>query len=130
MIMTLMRVQQASNQPPVDNLTTLDGTDKYLTPPVLWPAGARLKKGFTRAAILSPTSAGLSTSECSSDENTTTNFIFEVILDRGEAYLVAKEILFSADDLGIPETRTIVDYSSGWTHNILLLDEEDQDPSR
>ena len=126
--MTLMRVQQASDQPPVDNLTTLDGSDKYLTPPVLWPTNARLKKGFTRAAILSPTSAGLSTSEGSRDDNTTTNFIFEVILDRGEAYLVAKEILFSAVEGETLESRTIIDYSSGWTHNILLLD-GGRDPS-
>lgn len=122
--MTLMRVQQASDQPLIDDLTSLSGTDKYLTPPVLWPAHAQLKKGFTRAAILSPTSVGLSNSEGRSDELTTASYVFEVILDRGEAYLAEKKIIFEADDRVASKPRSIKDYQSGWTHNILELDQE------
>lgn len=128
MIMIPVRVQQATEEPPVDNLTTLDGTDKYLTPPVKWPANARLKKGFTRVSIVSPTSAGLTNSQGNEDGNVTNSFIFEVILDHGEAYLVSKKIAISSAEGVAPVRRTILDYSSGWTHNILLLD-EGQEPS-
>lgn len=85
------------------------------------PSGSVLKKGFTRVAIIAPHMQGLSTHAGSSDDSGSQ--LFEIIINNSEAYIVDKQITIGANG-GDIKGRTILDYCSGWTHNILMLDEK------
>lgn len=103
------------------------------------PVGAVLKKGFQRVSILSVTSEGLMTSSSgdrgSGSSNHSTMYpgsattsvstsapcitVYEVVIHGGEAFIKAKHIQVDTND---PQaTSTVLDYSTGWQHSLLLL---------
>ena len=130
---TLLRVQQSRNAVELHSDGTEIESDKngnpFTTDPwVIWPSSAVFKKGFTRVAILSPTSEGLSIQSPKgdvakkADENFSPTYVFEVVINAGEAYLKEKTIIFEEDERSFARGRKIIDFSSGWQHSIVLLE--------
>ena len=136
---TLMRIQQARRTD--TDYYYNDGSEVEsnkignpldLDPPAIWPADGLLKKGFTRVAILTNQSAGLLMTPgdggvlMKDNEDTIHNFspthVFEVVINAGEAYLKERSITFSADEMEESQGRRILDYSSSWHHNVLILE--------
>ena len=135
----LLRVQQSRNAVELHSDGTEIESDKNgnplaTDPWVVWPSSAVLRKGFTRVAILSPTPDGLSIPSPQgdvakkADDNFSPTYIFEVVINAGEAYLKEKTIIFEDDERRFARGRRIIDFSSGWQHSIVLL-EKPESPS-
>lgn len=124
--MNVMRVQQEA----VELLEyAKPGQEIFSSPPVILPSGCQLKKGYTRVGIISSSSAGLTTTVLAEGAQAPPSVLYEVIIDAGEAYLAEKKFSFSYANKELYQGRRIVDYSSGWTHNILVLAEKEEPTS-
>lgn len=129
----LLRVQQSRN---LDELygdgkeieSDKSGNPLDLDPWVEWPTGAVFKKGFTRVAILSPTSDGLLVPNGladiakKTDDSYSPTYIFEIVINAGEAYLKERSVKFTNDERPFARGRKIIDYSTGWKHSIVILE--------
>ena len=54
--------------------------------------------------------------------NSSPTHVFEVIINDGAAYLEEKNIIFCDDEKDYARGRRIIDFSSGWKHNIVVLE--------
>ena len=119
-------------------------------PPVVLPLDAVLMKGFQRACILCPSTEGLlmssRTSSPINDDNKDGNDthelkgnkidtsspadsysnlqVFEIVIHAGESFLKQKDIDISIDpsDTNKKRSNKIVNFSTGWQHSILVLE--------
>ena len=137
---TLMRVQQArrSDTDYGDGSEKEKESDKIgnpldIDPPAVWPVDGVFKKGFTRVALLTTQSEGLLMDPRDGGKNinngeiiinSSPTFVFEIVINAGEAYLKEKNIIFTAGELLESRGRKILDYSSGWNHRVLLLERQ------
>ena len=113
-----IQVQQASE----DLLSTpsIETWEQRTSPYVVMPPGCVLKKGFTRVAVIAPMMQGLTThTDCDVSGGSQ---LFEIVINNSEAYIVDKQISIgpNGDDI---KGRKILDFCAGWTHNIVLLDD-------
>ena len=134
-----LRVQQANVQAleessPVETTGIANHMD--IDPPVLLPRTAKLCKGFQRVAIVTdtpnvldipgltvPTSTVSEPPSTSISSSTTLGSnaltVYEVVIHAGEAFLKIKDLDITTDDG--PSTK-IIDYSTGWQHNLLIVE--------
>lgn len=84
-----------------------------------------LKKGHNRVSIHSDIDHVhfADMVETEKKENPVLSRSFEVVLFQGQAYLLPLEVKFTHADLH-PASRTILDYSVGWQHQLLLVKSE------
>ena len=130
-----LRVQQAnlqSSEESSDATDTTTTTIMDIDPPVILSRTAKLCKGFQRVAIVTDTPKVLDThgltvatpilSEAPISTTATTLgnnvlSVYEVVIHAGEAFLKVKNL----DITDGPYTK-IIDYSTGWHHNLLIVE--------
>ena len=139
-----LRVQQANLQSSEGTTTSSSvATDPTMDidPPVILPRTAKLCKGFQRVAIVTdtpsvldtpglivstpilsdpPPTAPTATTATATSVTTMGNnvlSVYEVVIHAGEAFLKVKTL----DITGDAKTK-IVDYSTGWQHNLLIVE--------
>jgi hypothetical protein len=83
------------------------------TPPVVLPPGTKVVKGHKRVSLIYPKNAR-------AKDGNGINALYDVILHEKEAFLQdVSDIEFENDQY---QDATIVDYSAGWLHNLLVLE--------
>ena len=146
-----LRVQQVNalhdlepENPPTPD--TANSTDLDQDPPVVLPPTARLRKGFQRVVIVTDTPSMLNTSGVvvvgagggAAAIREGEMAVYEVVIHAGEAFLKVKRL--QMDDATATATatataiatatatasatdspRSIVDYSTGWQHSLLIV---------
>ena len=144
----IQSIQNTENDKTTDNGSTIISTSQSfsdvessshnLDPPVIVPedGGVIIRKGFQRVSII-PTSNesimcgnGLSASNLLenslklSDDSVLKNMyvVYEVVIHAGEAFLKVKLLKVKEEDEGNSKKKRVVDYSSGWQHNLLVLE--------
>ena len=97
----------------------------FSSPFAVLPSGCTLRKGYTRVGIISPSSSGMTTAIPTPDTPEPLSVLYEIILEAGEAYLAEKKLTFPVASGVVHQGKRVLDYSSGWTHNILVLAEKE-----